>query len=286
MKWATALKLGRVSNLPTVWTNVLTATALVDPDFDLLTVFLLATAISFFYIAGMFLNDVFDLEWDRLHQPQRPLVQGEATARAAIAISIGLLVAGTLLLLIASRGGEIVEVLCSATALIVLIILYDWKHKQWWVSPWIMGACRLMVYLTAATVVADWNEKVAAAGICLSMYIAGITYAARAEHRNSLNSYWSLGLLFFPVGFVLYIGFGQLWSTLMLVVLLAWLFDAIRRLLPGPGRRIPRAVGALLAGISLIDSTILLGIREYGAAVIAACAFALCLFAQRKVAAT
>ena len=55
------LRLGRVSNLPTVWSNVLTGLALVgalQPDASLLV---LVLALSLFYVGGMYLNDAFDL---------------------------------------------------------------------------------------------------------------------------------------------------------------------------------------------------------------------------------
>ena len=66
----TALRLGRVSNLPTVWTNVLAAAALSgalagshgDAGAGALGGLLLA--MSLFYVGGMFLNDAFDLMHD------------------------------------------------------------------------------------------------------------------------------------------------------------------------------------------------------------------------------
>jgi 4-hydroxybenzoate polyprenyltransferase len=197
MKWITALKLGRVSNLPTVWTNTLVGAALVNPQFDGLTVFATAVGLSLLYIAGMFLNDVFDFEWDRKHQPQRPLVSGEATVNEAGMFSAGF-VAIALMLLAFTAGDRILPVLASATALIILIMLYDWKHKQWSFSPWLMGGCRLLVYLTAGATVGVWNYQILVAGICLLGYIAGITYVARMEHLNTLNNLWPVTLLFIP----------------------------------------------------------------------------------------
>ena len=60
----TLLRLGRVSNLPTVWTNVIAATAIagVDPLSGRSGSVLLAVllAMTLFYVGGMFLNDAFD----------------------------------------------------------------------------------------------------------------------------------------------------------------------------------------------------------------------------------
>ncbi|HEX7028438.1 MAG TPA: UbiA family prenyltransferase [Gammaproteobacteria bacterium] len=286
MKLATALKLGRISNLPTVWTNVLAGAALTGSAFDCLTVATSAIAISLLYIAGMFLNDVFDLEWDRKHQPSRPLVAGEANVNEVTGLSVVFIVTAWVLVLFAATGGRIGLALLSALMLTGLIVLYDWKHKQWSVSPWIMGACRLMVYVTSAAIAGAWNWHVPAAGACLLAYIAAITYLARMEHLNTLNSYWPLILLLLPPGFVLYLGYNDIWSWLLAAVLLVWLIRAVRYLLPGKNRKVPQAIGALLAGIALIDTAILAALQQYLLAYIAAGAFALCLLLQRKVAPT
>lgn len=286
MKLMTMLKLGRVSNLPTVWTNVLAGAALVNPGFDWLSVIIAATAVSLLYVAGMFLNDVFDLEWDRRHQPARPLVTGEAQTNEVAGLSIVFMATAIVLVLVASAGGRVIPALLSTAGLIGLIVLYDWKHKQWSVSPWIMGACRLMVYLTSAVIVGVWNWQVLAAGLCLLGYIAAITYLARMEHVNKLNSYWPVILLALPPGFALYLGFKDLWSWLLVAALLVWLIRAVRYLKPGRQRKVPQAIGALLAGIALIDTAILVALQQYLLAYLAAGAFALCLLMQRKVAPT
>lgn len=284
MKWRTALKLGRVSNLPTVWTNVLAGTVLVKPEFDEVTMLLAVIAISLLYIAGMFLNDAFDLEWDRKHQPRRPLAAGEATATEVIRLSVVFIITALVLLALSGRP---IPVLSSAVVLVTLIILYDWKHKQWSFSPWLMGGCRLLVYLTAAmSIGGEWNGQVLIAGLCLLGYVAGITYVARLEHLNTLHSLWPVALLFAPVGLVLYLGFNDVWSWLLAAAVLYWLARAVRRLMPGEQRNVPRAVGALLAGIALIDTAILTAMDEQKFALLAVGCFALCLMFQRKIAAT
>jgi hypothetical protein len=286
MKWKTALKLGRVSNLPTIWTNVLAGTVLVKPEFDEFYMMLSAIAISLLYIAGMFLNDVFDLEWDRKHQPGRPLPAGQAEVREVVWLSVAF-IALALVLLALAAGNQVIPALCSATVLISLIMLYDWKHKQWAFSPWLMGGCRLLVYLTAAIAVAGkLNEQVLIAGLCLLGYIAGITYVARLEHLNALNSLWPVMLLFIPAAFAFYLNPGDVWNWLLTALLLLWLMRAIRRLMPGKQRHVPQAVGALLAGIALIDTAILIALREHEYALFTAACFGLCLLAQRKIAAT
>src|SRR5438105_11549728 len=72
---STFLVLGRVSNLPTVWSNCLAGWWLGGGgNFGNLP-FLLAGA-TFLYVGGMFLNDAFDAEFDRRHRKERPIPSG------------------------------------------------------------------------------------------------------------------------------------------------------------------------------------------------------------------
>ena len=60
MNLSLALRLGRISNLPTVWTNVLAGALLAGGGLADVRVPLLMLALSMFYLGGMFLNDAFD----------------------------------------------------------------------------------------------------------------------------------------------------------------------------------------------------------------------------------
>ena len=71
MNWTVALRLGRVSNLPTVWTNVLAGTVLAGSIPTPFPMGLLLLAISLFYVAGMYLNDAFDRQFDASEENER-----------------------------------------------------------------------------------------------------------------------------------------------------------------------------------------------------------------------
>ncbi len=70
MSWSVYLRLGRVSNLPTVWTNVLAGVALTGVWVAPAPLAFLALALSLFYIDGMYLNDAFDREIDARERPE------------------------------------------------------------------------------------------------------------------------------------------------------------------------------------------------------------------------
>ena len=90
-------QLARISNLPTCATNVMVGAALgsVGQTFPWPTVVVLSLAIGLFYVAGMAMNDVFDLKFDRTENPHRPIPQGrltqaEASRFVAVSIVLGL----------------------------------------------------------------------------------------------------------------------------------------------------------------------------------------------------
>ena len=86
------LLLGRVSNLPTVWSNCLAAWllgggALVGTAYVQHFVWLIVGA-TLLYLAGMFLNDAFDERFDREHRTERPIPSGAISARAVWILGI------------------------------------------------------------------------------------------------------------------------------------------------------------------------------------------------------
>ena len=76
------LEVLRISNLPTVWTNVLVGAvlsiAVARPSNPSLVAVLIAIiAGSCLYLAGMVFNDVADVDEDRAQRPERPIPRGE-----------------------------------------------------------------------------------------------------------------------------------------------------------------------------------------------------------------
>src|SRR5437867_8358348 len=97
------LLLARFSNLPTIWTNVLAGTMVSGARFIAADYAGLCLAISAFYIAGMFLNDAFDREFDAKSRPDRPIPAGDVTASETFAVGWVLLAAGLALVAVQGR---------------------------------------------------------------------------------------------------------------------------------------------------------------------------------------
>ena len=94
------LVLGRVSNLPTIWSNCLCGwligVGLADSfRMDWVMYAGLTTGATAMYLGGMVLNDAFDVAFDREHRPERPIPSGAISEKTVWYLGIGLLAFGT-----------------------------------------------------------------------------------------------------------------------------------------------------------------------------------------------
>jgi 4-hydroxybenzoate polyprenyltransferase len=285
-----AVRLGRISNLPTVWTNTLVGVTLaggtiMDPRVPLLLV-----ALSLFYLGGMYLNDAFDREFDARARPDRPIPAGQVSASTVFAAGFGLLAAGLILLALAGfgfPGGTGWRPLASGAALAAAIVVYNAYHKNNPLSPVLMGLCRVLVYISAAAaIVAVPDTALLLAALVLLSYLIGLTYTAKREHLNELGSLWPLAALAVPVGFgvTLALQVPLVWPFVLLFA--GWILYALRLLRRRARGDVPRAVVSLIAGISLLDAMILCAAGATGLAVVAVAAFGLTLALQRFVSGT
>jgi 4-hydroxybenzoate polyprenyltransferase len=282
MKLSVALRLGRVSNLPTVTSNVLAAIALAGGRPALLSVAAVCVAMSMMYVAGMFLNDAFDREIDARERPERPIPSGEVKAKAVFDAGFVLLAGGIALTAAVALGsGAGWRPILCASALAALIILYDAYHKQNPLSPIVMGLCRVGVYATAAFVVTREVDPALIGGVvALLCYLIGLTYIARQENLAQVGNLWPLAILSVPF----WLAFPH--DLFAAVIYVMWLGATQRALLWLVQRRIRDAVSMLIAAISLLDATFAANQGSMAFAVIAVIAFALTRRLQRAVAGT
>jgi 4-hydroxybenzoate polyprenyltransferase len=249
-QFRTLLVLGRVSNLPTVWSNCLAGWWLGGGgNFWKLPFLLLGT--SLLYTGGMFLNDAFDEEFDRRRRSERPIPSGKIPSPLVWRYGFALLGAGTLLLFFC---GPVAAV--AAIFLAVFILLYNFTHKFFTAAPWLMGACRFWVYVIAgASGMEGLNGWPIFCGVALALYIVGLSYVARRESFRGPIPYWPLLLLAAPVIFALMMNCGRyrtaaLWISTVLVL---WIARCVRGIFPGGGLNVGWMVTNLLAGIVWVD---------------------------------
>ena len=284
----TILRLGRVSNLPTVWSNILAGAALSGGALQPASTVILISAVSLMYVGGMFLNDAMDADWDKEHGLDRPIPQGEISRSAVLTAAIVLLLAGQSVL--ASQfflsPDRMPGVCLAGVALLLFIVLYNWSHKWFSHSTWLMGACRFMVYLTAAAVLGTVTHDLLLAGFALLLYIVGVTYLARVEYTGEVIRLWPLFLLLMPVT-IAGLHVQQSPETLILMALFTvWLVRQVIVILGyGHGNR-PAAIGGLLAAIPLIDASYLAMTGALPQALVCLMLFLLVLYLHRLIAGT
>src|SRR3984957_10931915 len=133
------LKLGRVSNLPTVWTNVLAGAVPSGGDWRNWRIRLLIVAMSSFYVGGMYLSDYFDRVIDSRERPERPIPSGHISAHAVATIGFSLIGAGAVATAAMGPAAS-----AMAALLAISIVAYALHHKANPFAPVVMGACRVL----------------------------------------------------------------------------------------------------------------------------------------------
>lgn len=234
--------LGRVSNLPTVWSNCLAGWLLagLPPNPSLA---LVLGGASLLYTGGMFLNDAYDAGFDRIHRPERPIPRGHITTRAVYGLAAASLVAG--IVLVAPLGPQALRM---ALLIVAGVIVYTWLHKTARAAMLVMAFCRSMLYWMAATASVD-DAAVLLPSIGLGVYVLGVSLIARAEHESPAWAWWMVLLMIVPVPLALAMSTGSSVVLTGAAALLFLLWIVRTRSSQRASERVPR----LLAGMPLID---------------------------------
>jgi 4-hydroxybenzoate polyprenyltransferase len=290
VKWSVALALGRVSNLPTVWTNALAGVVLAGGSTGDARVPWTVLAVSLCYVAGMYLNDAFDREFDARHRPERPIPSGAISARTVFTAGFGMLAAGVALLAWLGLGpaqGTGWPPTAAGLALAAAIVWYDLHHKANPASPLLMGLCRALVYVAAAcVVVARPPGAVYVGALLLLSYLIGLTYVARQEHLGRVANLWPLLFLALPLAWTARAALQGGFVAVLWLLLAAWLLYALSFLRRRRAGDVPRAVGHLIAGICLWDALVIAAAGQPALAGLALGLFGLTLVLQRRIAPT
>lgn len=284
MNLGVILRLGRVSNLPTVWTNALAGAALAGAaagEGFAAAVLLAALALTLFYEGGMWLNDAFDAEIDARERANRPIPKGEIGRGTVFAVGFALLALGCAAgFLLGPAAGA------AGLALAAAVILYDWLHKRTALSPVIMGATRFLSYALAALAVGAFAGPALIGALGLFAWIIGLTYAAKQEAYDDIGAAWPLAVLALPILYALYLGLSAPAALPFAAALAAVAAFALHRLFRRAKGDVPRAVVTMIAGVCLYDAALIAATGQVGLAVLAAAGFVLTLALQRVAAGT
>jgi len=247
---STLLVLGRVSNLPTLWSNCLAGWWLSGGG-NLKALPWLLAGTSFLYLGGMFLNDAFDVGFDRQRRAERPIPSGQISLEAVWKLGGIWLALGMLFLFFIGPTEGVLGIVLAT-----FIVVYDATHKFITASPWLMGACRFWVYIIAGSAGVDGlNGWPIVCGAALAFYIVGLSYVARRESFRGRLPHWPLFFLAAPVILALLMNSGKYLPPTLVVatVLVGWVAAWVWPVILGGEPNVGIIVSNLLAGIVLVD---------------------------------
>lgn len=279
----TLLTLARASNLPTVWSNCLAGWWLGGHGNVRNLPFLFAGA-TFLYAGGTYLNDAFDVEYDRHKRKERPIPSGAISLGAVWKLGLLWLALGLACLFwIGLPTGAL------GVTLIACILIFDAIHKLITFSPLLMGMCRFLIYVVAASGAVDgvtgWSVW---CGLALAAYIVGLSSIARREHARGPVERWPLVLLAAPVVLAYFMNATpeyRKYASLLSLILVSWLLWCLRPVLWPTGQHVGRVISGLLAGIVFVDWLAVVDVPS-GLKVVFLALFGLALLLQRFVPAT
>ncbi len=246
----TLVILGRVSDLPTVWSNCLAGWWLGGHGniSNLPLLFVGATAL---YLGGMFLNDAFDVDFDRQHRPERPIPSSAISLPAVWGWGLAWFGLGAISLIAIGKTTGVLAIM-----LLLCIVVYDAMHKVVTASPWLMGACRFWFYIIAGSAASSAvNGWPIWCGVALALYVAALGHLAQFKSSRRPVPRWPLVLLVMPVGLAMVMNVGKdrvsaIWLSLILVL---WTARCVRQMFQQGQINAGRIVSGLVAGIVFVD---------------------------------
>jgi 4-hydroxybenzoate polyprenyltransferase len=189
------LLLVRLPNVFTTPSNILVGYLATTPPAEANGFHLAALMVSsgLLYIAGIVLNDYFDVEVDRRERPSRPLPSGSISKERAMSIALIALAAANAIALAVSPAS-----LAVSAALTAAIIAYDYRLKRSPAGPFAMGSTRFLNVILGASpalsaAVASGGRAVPVPGIwaaaifaatSLFVYIIAIMILSKKEVGN------------------------------------------------------------------------------------------------------
>lgn len=164
------------------------------------------------------------------------------------------------------------------------ILIYDAWHKGNSFAPFIMGLCRALVYIaTGAAIGSTLYWPLIAAAAALLLYVAGLTFAAKEESFDTLQSWWPLILLAAPLVRPLLTDSVQSPVPLFLLAAAAAIATAFLFFKRRDAGDVGRAVSLLIAAIALCDALTAAAAGDTTIALVCCALFALTLLLQRVI---
>jgi 4-hydroxybenzoate polyprenyltransferase len=238
---------------------------------------LLLSSSALLYTAGMVLNDVFDADVDAVERPDRPIPSGRIDRDFARQLGFSMLLAGAGLGWIAAQMSGQLRPGAVATALAVLVVLYDKVLKRTPIAPLLMGSCRFCNVLLGMSVAAgDFGHVHYGIAGGIGIYVAGVTWLAKTEADRPRRELLVLGMSVmaagialvatFPLwsadqGVALFRGVFPTWYYLMAAVGAIVLARCLRAVVQPSPKRVQEAVKVSILSLILLDAAVCIAVR-------------------------
>jgi len=250
----------RLPNLFTAASNVIAAHVIAtqgSPQWNLLLLTLIASLC--FYHGGMILNDCFDIDEDNIERPNRPLPSGLMSLKQAWTMGIGLMLLG--LVVCFGLGGLTFTI---ALLLVVAIFAYNLLNRSGYLGCLAMGACRLLNWCLALSVVSGFAVYWPYA-LIVGIYVSALTLISRDEtqaNRPQLVNYCAIVMVCGTLLFMLTLwqqNAMNIWSS---AILIAGLLLVVFRLIKLKNNYNPENIQAMVMffvlGLIPLDATLVL----------------------------
>jgi len=214
------------------------------------------------YVAGIALNDYFDIEIDRKERPSRPLPSGNIPKKHAIIIALAAMVAANAMTFVVGPAS-----LAISLAITAVVIAYDYRLKHTLAGPFAMGGARFLNVVLGASpaiLLAGAGLQVAfIAAASMFLYVVAITLLSRKEVESEKP-----GLFPFSIVFVLIAGIAAVGFTIMtmrseflisLSIFVAVMAITFRRHIATCSPSAQKAIRNMVISIIILDSVFVSG---------------------------
>lgn len=276
------LLLVRLPNVFTTPSNILVGYLATTPPAEANGFHLAALMVSsgLLYIAGIVLNDYFDVEVDRRERPSRPLPSGNISKERAMSIALIALAAANAIALAVSPAS-----LAVSAALTAAIIAYDYRLKRSPAGPFAMGSTRFLNVILGASpalsaAVASGGRAVPVPGIwaaaifaatSLFVYIIAIMILSKKEAGNEKpNTSAAFSIIFAMIASIALAGIFLLqlqWVFLInLIIFAAVIVATYKRLITESSpdsNPVQQAIKNMVISIIILDSVFVSGMAGF-----------------------
>jgi 4-hydroxybenzoate polyprenyltransferase len=276
------LLLVRLPNVFTTPSNILVGYLATTPPAEANGFHLAALMVSsgLLYIAGIVLNDYFDVEVDRRERPSRPLPSGNISKERAMSIALMALAAANAIALAVSPAS-----LAVSAALTAAIIAYDYRLKRSPAGPFAMGSTRFLNVILGASpalsaAVASGGRAVPVPGIwaaaifaatSLFVYIIAIMILSKKEAGNEKpNTSAAFSIIFAMIASIALAGIFLLqlqWVFLInLMIFAAVIVATYKRLITESSpdsNPVQQAIKNMVISIIILDSVFVSGMAGF-----------------------